>query len=92
MKLKVSHFKNIMMSGRSETIYRFLSDPFLFSSISGHMLILEVYDHAKGGYVTLDTVEKPAPMYKVLYVFGVPEGEMSTELGVLRGLKLFKTG
>jgi hypothetical protein len=55
------------------------------------MLILEVYDHAKGGYVTLDTVEKPAPIYKVLYVFGVPEGEMRTELGVLRGLKLFKT-
>ncbi|MFP3065003.1 MAG: hypothetical protein RXR59_05645 [Sulfolobus sp.] len=54
------------------------------------MLILEVYDHAKGGYVTLDKVEKPAPMYKVLYVFGVPEGEMSTELGVLRGPQIIQ--
>jgi len=90
MKLKVSHSKNIMMSGRSEAIYRCLSDPFLFSSISGHMLILEVYDHVKGGYVTLDKVEKPAPIYKVLYVFGDLEGEMSTELGVLKGPQIIQ--
>ena len=85
MKLKISHSKSLLVLGRSESMLHLLSDPFLFSSISGHMLILEVYDHVKGRYVTLDAVEKPAPIYKVLYVFGVPESEMSTELGILKG-------
>lgn len=68
-----------------EKVIEVLSDPFLFSGISGHVEIVRVYDSTVQDFVEPAKAKSPASRFKVIYVYQLKDERALATVGELSG-------
>lgn len=68
-----------------EKVIEVLSDPFLFSGISGHVEIVRVFDSTVQDFVEPAKAKSPASRFKVIYVYQLKDERVFATVGELSG-------
>lgn len=76
---------NLTLHLSKEKVLEVLSDPFLFSGISGHVEIVKVFDSTVQDFIEPAKAKSPASKFKVIYVFELKDDRALTTVGEMSG-------
>ena len=72
------------LSSNKREVMEIFADPFRFSGILSHLVILQI-GNEKGVFKPLSQIDEFPNYFRVMYIFGTPERGIRTVLGTLKG-------